>query len=33
MGGKVGAAAVIIKDDISLSINYMRDVPIIRQNR
>jgi len=37
IGGKVGAAAVIIKDDmtpffISLSTNYTRDSPIIGQN-
>ena len=45
IGGKVGAAAVIIKDDkiihqsrttksfISLSLDYTREIPIIRQNR
>jgi hypothetical protein len=34
IGGKAGAAAIITKESfISLSSNYMRDVPIIRQNR
>ena len=35
IGGKVGADAVLIKGDIVLhqSTDFMRDAPIIRQNR